>query len=110
MGSYTVDEAIEWGVTGPGLRACGFEWDFRKARPYSGYEQFEFDIPTGQHGDCYDRCAVRVEEIRQSLRIIEQCLENMPAGSLKRIIRSPRRRSRNIPCTTSKPSSIISWV
>ena len=67
----------------PGLRACGFEWDFRKARPYSGYDQFEFDIPTGQHGDCYDRCAVRAEEIRQSLRIIEQCLDNMPAGAYK---------------------------
>jgi NADH-quinone oxidoreductase subunit C/D len=83
VGSYTVDEAIEWGVTGPGLRATGFEWDFRKARPYSGYDQFEFDIPTGQHGDCYDRCAVRVEEIRQSLRIIEQCLNDMPAGPYK---------------------------
>ena len=83
VGSYSTDEAIEWGVTGPNLRACGFEWDFRKARPYSGYDQFEFDIPTGQHGDCYDRCAVRAEEIRQSLRIIEQCLENMPAGAHK---------------------------
>ncbi len=83
VGSYTTDEAIEWGVTGPGLRATGFEWDFRKARPYSGYDQFEFDIPTGQHGDCYDRCAVRVEEIRQSLRIIEQCLNDMPAGPYK---------------------------
>ena len=60
VGSYSTDEAIEWGVTGPDLRACGFEWDFRKARPYSGYDQFEFDVPTGQHGDCYDRCAVRV--------------------------------------------------
>lgn len=83
VGSYTAEEAIEWGVTGPGLRACGYEWDFRKARPYSGYDQFEFDIPTGQHGDCYDRCAVRAEEIRQSLRIIEQCLNQMPAGSYK---------------------------
>jgi NADH-quinone oxidoreductase subunit C/D len=83
VGSYTVEEAMEWGVTGPGLRACGFEWDFRKARPYSGYEQFEFDIPTGQRGDCYDRCAVRAEEIRQSLRIIEQCLDNMPPGPYK---------------------------
>jgi NADH-quinone oxidoreductase subunit C/D len=83
IGSYTVDEAIEWGVTGPGLRATGFEWDFRKKRPYSGYDQFEFDIPTGQHGDCYDRGVVRVEEMRQSLRIIEQCLNNMPAGPYK---------------------------
>lgn len=83
IGSYSIEEAIEWGVTGPNLRACGFEWDFRKARPYSGYENFEFDIPTGNHGDCYDRCAVRVEEIRQSLRIIRQCLENMPAGTYK---------------------------
>ena len=83
VGSYTTEEAIEWGVTGPGLRASGFEWDFRKARPYSGYENFEFDIPTGQHGDCYDRCAVRAEEIRQSLRIIEQCLDHMPEGSHK---------------------------
>src|SRR5215831_4467279 len=83
IGSFTVDEAIEWGVTGPPLRACGFEWDFRKRQPYSGYEQFEFDIPTAQNGDCYDRAAVHVEEMRQSLRIIEQCVNHMPGGPYK---------------------------
>jgi NADH-quinone oxidoreductase subunit C/D len=83
IGSYDLEEAIEWGVTGPGLRACGFEWDFRKKRPYSGYEQLDFEIPIAHNGDCYDRGLVRVEEMRQSLRIIEQCVENMPPGPIK---------------------------
>jgi NADH-quinone oxidoreductase subunit C/D len=83
VGAFTTEEAIEWGVTGPGLRASGFEWDFRKKQPYSGYEQFEFDIPTASHGDCYDRGVVRVEEMRQSMRIIEQCVNNMPEGTYK---------------------------
>jgi NADH-quinone oxidoreductase subunit C/D len=83
IGVFTLEEAIEWGVTGPGLRACGFDWDFRKKRPYSGYEMFDFDIPIAHNGDCYDRAVVRVEEMRQSLRIIEQCLNNMPEGSYK---------------------------
>ncbi len=80
VGGCTADEAIEWGATGPVLRACGFDWDFRKKRPYSGYDQFDFDIPVGRQGDCYDRAVVHVEEIRQSLRIIEQCVKQMPPG------------------------------
>jgi NADH-quinone oxidoreductase subunit C/D len=83
IGAYTVEEAIDWGVTGPGLRACGFDWDFRKKRPYSGYDQFDFEVPTARNGDCYDRAVVRIEEIRQSLRIIDQCLKNMPPGHYK---------------------------
>ncbi|MGD0174071.1 MAG: NADH-quinone oxidoreductase subunit C/D [Anaerolineales bacterium] len=83
IGAFTREEAIEWGMTGPGLRSTGLGWDFRKQRPYGGYDQFEFDIPVGANGDCYDRARVRVEEMRQSLRIIEQCRKNMPAGSYK---------------------------
>jgi NADH-quinone oxidoreductase subunit C/D len=83
IGVMTLDEAIEWGATGPALRACGLAWDFRKKQPYSGYDQFEFDIPTGTHGDCFDRALVRVEEMRQSLRIIEQCVNQMPGGPYK---------------------------
>jgi NADH-quinone oxidoreductase subunit C/D len=83
VGAYSQSEAIEWGVTGAGLRATGVDWDFRKKRPYSGYQNFDFDIPIAHNGDCYDRGLVRVEEMRQSLRIIEQCMKNMPTGHYK---------------------------
>ncbi len=83
IGVYTTEEAIEWGITGSGLRATGFDWDYRKKRPYSGIDQFDFDIPLGKNGDCYDRAVVRMEEMRQSLRIIQQCIDQMPAGEYK---------------------------
>jgi NADH-quinone oxidoreductase subunit C/D len=83
VGAYTLEEAYDWGVTGPGLRACGLAWDYRKQRPYSGYDQLDFEIPTCANGDSYDRVVIHIEEMRQSLRIIRQCLENMPPGPIR---------------------------
>jgi len=83
IGTVSAEEALAWGATGPFLRASGVNYDIRKARPYGGYDRFEFDVPTAVHGDSYDRLTVHVAEMRQSLRIIEQCLANMPAGPYK---------------------------
>jgi NADH-quinone oxidoreductase subunit C/D len=83
VGAYDTRTAVDWGVTGPQLRATGCGWDLRKERPYSGFEHFDFEVPVGSRGDCFDRTAVRVEEMRQSLRIIRQCLDQMPAGPIK---------------------------
>lgn len=83
VGVYTTESAIEWGVTGPNLRSTGFDWDLRKKRPYSGYDWFEFEVPTATEGDSYARAVVRIEEMRQSLRIMEQAADNMPEGSYK---------------------------
>lgn len=83
IGIYTKEEAIDWGITGPGLRATGMDFDFRRDRTYGGYDWFDFEIPVEQNGDIYDRALVRIEEMRQSIRIIEQCLNNMPEGPYK---------------------------
>ena len=83
VAKYNSTEAIEWGVTGPGLRATGVDYDLRKARPYGGWENFEFEVPLAVNGDAYDRGVLRLEEMRQSVKIIRQCLENMPAGPYK---------------------------
>ncbi len=83
VGILTKEKAVNCSVSGPVLRASGVKWDIRKADPYSIYDRFEFDIPTGTVGDCYDRYRVRVEEMRQSLRILEQAVSQLPSGPTK---------------------------
>ncbi len=83
IGEYSAAEALDWGVTGPGLRAAGIDFDLRKAAPYSGYEQFAFDVPVANRSDCYNRVRLRVDEIRESLRIIAQCVAHMPSGAVQ---------------------------
>jgi len=83
IGVATAAEAADWGFSGPMLRGSGVPWDLRKAQPYDSYENFDFDIPIGKNGDCYDRYMVRMEEMRQSLKIMEQVLDKLPGGPVK---------------------------
>lgn len=83
IGIVTMEEALNKGFTGPMLRASGVVWDLRKFQPYDCYNELDFDIPIGKNGDCYDRYLVRVEEMRQSLSMVRQCLEKMPRGPVK---------------------------
>ena len=88
------DDAIRWGFSGPMIRAAGIPWDLRKQQPYDVYDRMDFEIPVGTKGDCYDRFMVRVEEVRQSARIMKQCLAEMPEGpiaSLDRKVVPPKR-------------------
>jgi len=82
VGVLNADECKEYGVTGPVLRAAGVKWDVRKAQPYSGYEKYEFEIPVGRNGDTFDRYTVRMQEMRQSVRIMQQAVENLAEGPI----------------------------
>ncbi|KAK3787167.1 hypothetical protein RRG08_009378 [Elysia crispata] len=83
IGVVSAEDALNLGMSGPLLRGSGIKWDLRKTQPYDAYDQVEFDIPIGHKGDCYDRYLVRMAEMRQSMRIIEQCLNKMPPGEIK---------------------------
>ena len=87
IGMVTAAQAQDWGFTGPMLRGSGIPWDLRKSQPYMVYDKMEFDVPIGKNGDSYDRYLVRVEEMRQSIRIINQCVEQMPGGPIKTLDR-----------------------
>ena len=93
VGVLTKEEAIDLGVTGPCLRASGLEWDIRKSNPYAAYSEFDFEIPVGEYGDTYDRYLCRIEEMRQSNRIVAQAVEKIPDGPIKakvsKIIKPP---------------------
>ena len=80
VGVVSAKDAIDWGFTGPMLRGSGVAWDLRRSQPYDVYDQFDFDVPIGKNGDCYDRYVCRVEEMAQSLKIIRQCIADMPQG------------------------------
>ncbi len=83
IGVVSAEDALAWGFSGPMLRASGVAWDLRKAQPYEVYDRLDFDIPVGKHGDCYDRYLVRMQEMRESLKIIRQCIEQMPEGPVR---------------------------
>jgi NADH-quinone oxidoreductase subunit D len=83
IGVVTADDALDLGFTGPMLRASGVPWDLRKSQPYEVYHLMDFDVPVGRHGDCFDRYLIRMAEMRESLKIMTQCLDQMPAGPIK---------------------------
>lgn len=94
IGKFTVDDALAWGYSGPMLRSTGIAWDLRKSQPYEVYDKIDFKVAVGKHGDCYDRFMLRIAEMRESLKIIKQCLNDMPEGpvlSVDNKIAPPRR-------------------
>ena len=83
IGVFTSEQALDWGFSGPCLRASGVPWDLRRAQPYDNYDKVEFNVPVARNGDCYDRYLVRIAEMRESVRIVEQCLAKMQPGPVK---------------------------
>jgi NADH-quinone oxidoreductase subunit D len=95
IGVVSQKQAMDWGFSGVMLRGSGIEWDLRKSNPYEVYDQMEFDVPIGKHGDCLDRYLIRIEEMYQSIRIINQCINKMPIGEVRSLdmkITPPKRR------------------
>lgn len=88
IGIVSKEMALNYGFSGPMLRGSGIPWDLRKSQPYDVYSELDFDIPIGKNGDCYDRYIIRIEEMKQSIRIIKQCIERMPRGHVK--VQDPR--------------------
>jgi NADH-quinone oxidoreductase subunit D len=82
IATVSKEDAIAWGFSGPMIRGSGIPWDIRKSQPYDVYDRMDFDVPVGTNGDCYDRFMVRVEEVRQSWRIVRQCLNELPQGPI----------------------------
>ena len=105
IGIVSKEEALNWGFTGPMLRGSGIAWDLRKSQPYAIYEKLNFDVPIGKNGDCFDRYLVRVEEMRQSLKIIKQVLEQITEGDF--IINDSRLRPPNRPEMKQSMESLI---
>jgi NADH-quinone oxidoreductase subunit D len=105
LGAMTQAEALNYGLSGPLLRAAGVAYDVRKDFPYLGYETYDFEVPIGEHGDVYDRFLVRMEELRQSVRILEQALKRLPDGPINiddpRVILPPKSKA------TSEMESMI---
>jgi NADH-quinone oxidoreductase subunit D len=95
LGTISAEDALAYGMSGPSLRGCGIPYDLRKAQPYSSYDHFDFDVPVGSNGDVYDRYLVRMREMRESLRIIEQALDNLPSGPVNTLDRKVAPPPRN---------------
>jgi NADH-quinone oxidoreductase subunit D len=99
VGSINAEDAVNWGLSGPNLRASGVSYDVRKDRPYYDYETYDFDVPVGEHGDIYDRYLCRMEEMRQSVRILRQAIERLPGGPINvddpRVILPPKTAAMN---------------